>query len=89
VVVARARRTALLVGAAPLAGYVRAHAPVAGYGPFTEVDQPIVGADNFDFILAGVPNLVANQEPATYGPNYHARSDEFAQCDLRQLRRNA
>ncbi|HEX7243914.1 MAG TPA: M20/M25/M40 family metallo-hydrolase [Longimicrobiaceae bacterium] len=66
----------------------RALAPIAGLGPFTQVDQPIVGTDNFDFMLEGVANLVANQEPAEYGPNYHARSDEFHRCDPQQLRLN-
>jgi hypothetical protein len=63
--------------------------PVAGLGPFTQVDVPVVGTDNFDFMLHGVANLIANQEAATYGPNYHARSDEFEQCDARTLRANA
>jgi carboxypeptidase Q len=67
----------------------RALGPVQGLGPFTQVDAPIVGTDNFDFMLEGVPNLVANQEPALYGPNYHARSDELDKCDRQQLRLNA
>jgi Zn-dependent M28 family amino/carboxypeptidase len=67
----------------------RALAPVAGLGPFTQINEPLVGTDNFDFMLEGVANLVANQEPAAYGPNYHARSDEFDKCDLHQLRSNA
>jgi carboxypeptidase Q len=32
---------------------------------------------------------VANQEPANYAPNYHARSDTFDKVDQRQLRLNA
>ena len=52
-------------------------------------DVPIVGTDNHDFMMQGVANLVANQESADYGPNYHARSDEFGRADLRQLRLNA
>jgi hypothetical protein len=40
-------------------------------------------------MMQGVPNLVANQESANYGPNYHARSDELDKADLRQLRLNA
>jgi hypothetical protein len=64
-------------------------APVRGLGPFTQVNVPIVGTDNYDFMMQGVPNLVANQESANYGPNYHARSDEFERADLRQLRLNA
>jgi carboxypeptidase Q len=67
----------------------RALAAVAGLGPFTQVNVPIVGTDNYDFMMQGVPNLVANQESANYGPNYHARSDELPQADLHQLRQNA
>ena len=67
----------------------RALDPVAGLGPFTQLDIPIVGTDNFDFMLEGVAHLVANQEAANYGPNYHARSDEFGQADQHQLRLNA
>jgi carboxypeptidase Q len=67
----------------------RALAPVAGLGPFTHPNIPIVGTDNYDFMMQGVPNLVANQESANYGPNYHARTDEFGRADLRQLRLNA
>ncbi|MGH7534568.1 MAG: M28 family peptidase [Gemmatimonadales bacterium] len=67
----------------------RALAPVAGLGPFTHPNIPVVGTDNYDFMVQGVPNLIANQESANYGPNYHARSDEFGRADLRQLRLNA
>jgi len=67
----------------------RALAPVAGLGPFAHVNGPVVGTDNYDFMMQGVPNLVGNQESANYGPNYHARSDEFGRADLRQLRLNA
>jgi carboxypeptidase Q len=63
--------------------------PIAGLGPFAQVDVPVVGTDNLDFMLQGVPNLIANHEPAQYGPSYHARSDTLEQCDPRQLRINA
>lgn len=72
-----------------LAPLDRVLAPAAGLGPFTNINVPIVGTDNYDFMMLGVPNLVANQESATYGPNYHARSDEFHECDPRELRLNA
>ena len=72
-----------------LAGLERRLGPVRGLGPFTNLDVPIVGTDNFDFMMHGVGNLVGNQEPATYGPNYHASSDQFEQCDVRTLRLNA
>ena len=64
-------------------------APVAALGPFVQLDVPIVGTDNFDFMMEGVANLVANQASANYGPNYHARSDEFHVADAQQLRLNA
>jgi Zn-dependent M28 family amino/carboxypeptidase len=67
----------------------RALLPVAGLGPFAQINIPIVGTDNYDFMMQGVPNLVANQASANYGPNYHARSDEFPRADLLQLRQNA
>ncbi|HEU5218552.1 MAG TPA: M28 family peptidase [Gemmatimonadales bacterium] len=63
--------------------------PAGGLGPFSQVNAPIVGTDNYDFMLEGVANLVANQESANYGPNYHARSDEFGAVDQQQLRLNA
>jgi carboxypeptidase Q len=84
------RITGFFTGGRPeVAGAVsRLLAPVAGLGPFTQVDIPIVGTDNLDFMLEGVAHLVANHEPASYGPNYHARSDEFDRCDPRELRLN-
>lgn len=45
-----------------------------------------IGTDNFDFLLEGVPNLVANQEESNYLPNYHAQSDTFDKVDIRELK---
>lgn len=44
------------------------------------------GTDNFDFLLEGVPTLVANQNEANYLPNYHAASDTLDKVDLRELK---
>lgn len=63
--------------------------PVAGFGPFSHINQPIVGTDNYDFMMQGIANLVANQAPANYAPNYHAESDTFDKIDLLQLKINA
>ena len=77
-------------GRPELGGFLdRALKPVAGLGPFVNVPDPVVGTDNYDFMMEGVANLVANQESANYGPNYHARSDTFDKVDQRQLRLNA
>jgi hypothetical protein len=48
----------------------------------------IDGTDNFDFLLAGVPNLVANQDPVPYLPEYHAESDTFDKVDQKQAKEN-
>ncbi len=63
--------------------------PVQGLGPFQHINVPIVGTDNYDFMMEGIANLVANHEPATYGPNYHAGTDQLHQCDPQQLRLNS
>lgn len=63
--------------------------PVDGLGPFTQVDAPVVGTDNFDFMLHGVPNLIAIQADANYASNYHAESDTFDKVDQRQLKLNS
>jgi Zn-dependent M28 family amino/carboxypeptidase len=53
----------------------------------TEVTQDAdMGTDNFDFLLQGVPTLVADQEAANYMENYHAESDTFDKVDLPNLR---
>jgi carboxypeptidase Q len=44
--------------------------------------------DNFDFLIEGVPTLVANQDPANYMLNYHAASDTFDKVDIAQLKRH-
>ena len=67
----------------------QALAPVSALGPFQHADVPIVGTDNYDFMMQGVPNVVANQESATYGPNYHANTDTFDKADTVAMRRNA
>lgn len=43
--------------------------------------------DNFDFLLEGIPTLVANQEPANYMLNYHASSDTFDKVDIAAVKR--
>ena len=63
--------------------------PVAGLGPFQQVDVPLVGTDNFDFMIEGVPNLIAIQSDANYASNYHAESDTFEKVDQYQVRLNS
>ena len=63
--------------------------PVGALGDFTNINAPIVGTDNFDFMLQGVGNLVGAHKPQVYGQNYHASSDTFDKVDLKSLKRNS
>ncbi len=64
-------------------------APVAVWGADGANEEALLGTDNFDFLLEGVPNLVANQETERYLADYHAASDTFDKVDLELARRNA
>ncbi len=64
-------------------------APVAAWGADTANPAAILGTDNFDFLLEGVPNLIANQETARYLADYHADSDTFDKVDLETRQPNA
>jgi hypothetical protein len=64
----------------------RALANVASLGPFENTAEALDGTDNFDFLLAGVPNLVGNQDAAPYLPDYHAESDTFDKVDARETK---
>ena len=56
---------------------------------FANINAPIVGTDNFDFMLQGVPNLVANHKPQVYGLNYHASSDTYDKVSIESVKNNA
>jgi hypothetical protein len=43
-------------------------APVAAWGAGSLSHEALLGTDNFDFLLEGVPNLVANQDAEKYLP---------------------
>ena len=64
-------------------------AAVAGLSSAPHTLEGVDGTDNFDFLLSGVPNLVANQDFAPYLPDYHAESDTFDMVDAREARANA
>jgi len=62
--------------------------PFAGWGVDTHTYDADWGTDHFDFLLEGVPNLVANQEVANYLAHYRAASDTFDKVDIRELKLN-
>ena len=43
------------------------------------------GTDNLDFLLEGIPTLVANQDASNYMVNYHAATDTLDKVDIRTL----
>jgi carboxypeptidase Q len=64
----------------------QALAPLGEAAPSQHSADAFVGTDNLDFLLEGIPNLVANQDFTAYLPNYHARSDTFDKIDPRDLK---
>jgi carboxypeptidase Q len=62
--------------------------PVARLGVKDFTPDVSMDTDNFDFLIEGVPTLVANQEPANYMLNYHAASDTFDKVDITELKRH-
>jgi hypothetical protein len=60
--------------------------PLESWGANNHTTDASFGSDNFDFLLEGVPTLMANQDEANYLPNYHAASDTFDKVDLRELK---
>jgi hypothetical protein len=67
----------------------RALGGVAGLEASENPPDAIDGTDHFDFLLSGVPNLVANQDAAPYLPQYHAESDTVDRVNTRELRANS
>jgi hypothetical protein len=63
--------------------------PLESWGANSHTYDASFGTDNFDFLLEGVPTLVANQEEANYLPNYHAASDTLDKVDMRELKLHA
>jgi carboxypeptidase Q len=62
--------------------------PVESWGIANDTFDAMWGTDHFDYMLEGVPTLVANQEPANYMVNYHAASDTLDKVDIRELKIN-
>jgi carboxypeptidase Q len=63
--------------------------PIASLGVKDFTMDAGMDTDNFDFLVEGVPTLVANQDPANYMLNYHAASDTFDKVDIAELKRHS
>jgi carboxypeptidase Q len=63
-------------------------APLESFGAAKVEATAEYGTDHFDFMLEGVPTLVADQEEANYLENYHATTDTFDKVDFSQLKKH-
>lgn len=62
--------------------------PLKAIGPMEYTFNSAGDTDDLDFMLEGVPALVANQDVANYMLNYHAASDTFDKVDFAELKKN-
>jgi carboxypeptidase Q len=70
----------------PVAGIV---APLKQFNAnMLTTDEVEWGTDHFDFMLEGVPTLVAKQDEGNYLVNYHATSDTFDKVNIQQLKKH-
>jgi hypothetical protein len=70
-------------------GLVEAMEPVSGRGANAHSFDAFFGSDHFDFLLEGIPTLIAIQDTTEYVPNYHSSSDTYDKIDLYDLRQQA
>lgn len=61
----------------------------AGANATAHAQDALDGTDNFDFLLSGVPNVVAIQDPSPYLPDYHAESDTPDHSNMDEQRNTA
>jgi Zn-dependent M28 family amino/carboxypeptidase len=78
-----------LNGRAELRPPVNEALAAAGLAATDHSVEGLDGTDNFDFLLSGIPNLVAKQDWDPYLPNYHAESDVVDWVNEREARANA
>jgi carboxypeptidase Q len=71
-----------------LPGAREALEPLKSVGPMEYTFDAPGDTDDLDFVLEGVPTLVANQDVANYMLNYHAASDTFDKIDIAELKRS-
>lgn len=67
-------------------GLVEAMEPISGRGANAHSYDAFFGTDHFDFLLEGIPTLVAIQDTTEYVPTYHSSADTFDKVSLSALR---
>jgi carboxypeptidase Q len=68
---------------------VQAMEPIAGRGANAHSYDAFFGTDHFDFLLEGVPALVAVQDTSDYVPVYHSAADTYDKVNVSSLRDEA
>ncbi len=68
--------------------FIEAMEPFPAFRHFKPLNQVYSGTDNLDFLLAGVPNVVAAADLAPYAPVYHSELDLPGTVEPQTLRRN-
>jgi len=63
-------------------------APLRQFNATTLTTDIEWGCDHYDFMLEGVPTLLANQVEGNYLINYHAMSDTYDKVDFPQLKKH-
>lgn len=64
-------------------------APLGRLGGQEGIDEAFFGSDHFDFLLEGVPALIAIQDTEEYAPAYHSAADTYDKVDEHALRQRA
>ena len=67
-------------------GLVEAMKPVEDRDANDHTSDAFFGTDHFDFLLEGVPALVALQDTKDYVPIYHSSADTFDKVSIRDLK---
>lgn len=60
-----------------------------GHGSENYSETAFLGTDHFDFLLEGIPALVAIQETKEYVPAYHSSADTFDKVSTQALKEHA
>ena len=62
--------------------------PFAAWKATEITNDAVLGTDNYDFMIEGVPTILPDQDTANYLVNYHATSDTYDKVDFAQLKKN-
>jgi hypothetical protein len=62
--------------------------PLTAFGSFIQTLDASMDTDNFDYLIEGIPTLVANQDSEPYLASYHSEIDTFDKVDKQELKYN-